>query len=144
MAKQHASAPVNALTCPSITSTMTLTPKDRTWLRLSLVFVWLATAIVSVWELDGQSRQLLTVARLHDPSWGLLLTLGGAGVDAMLGLAMLLWPSRRVYLGALAIMLVMTGVATFVDGALWLHPLGPLTKNIPIAAVLWVLARKPS
>jgi hypothetical protein len=25
---------------------------------------------------------------------------------------------------------------------LWLHPLGPLLKNIPIAAVLWVLARK--
>ena len=25
--------------------------------------------------------------------------------------------------------------------ALWLHPLGPLTKNVPIAIALWVLAR---
>jgi hypothetical protein len=31
-------------------------------LRWSLVFVWLATAFVSVWELNGQSLQLLTAA----------------------------------------------------------------------------------
>ena len=28
-------------------------------LRASLVVVWLATAVVSVWELHGQSRELL-------------------------------------------------------------------------------------
>ena len=40
-------------------------------------------------------------------------------------------------------MLLMTGVATAIDPSLWLHPLGPLTKNVPIAALLLVLARTP-
>ena len=37
-------------------------------------------------------------------------------------------------------MLVMTALASVLDPSLWLHPLGPLTKNVPIAAALWVLA----
>jgi hypothetical protein len=40
--------------------------------------------------------------------------------------------------------LVLTAIATLLLPSLWLDPLGPLTKNVPIAAALWVLARKPS
>ena len=36
-----------------------MTPSSAKLLRSSLVFVWLATAVVSVWELHGQSRELL-------------------------------------------------------------------------------------
>lgn len=120
---------------------MTLTGKDQQWLRLSIVFVWLATALVSVWELQGQSAQLLLAAGVRDASLARWLILAGAGVDAALGLAMLLWPARWSYLAALAVMGLMTLVGTVLDPTLWLHPLGPLTKNLPIAAVLLALAR---
>ena len=43
---------------------------------------------------------------------------------------------------ALLAMLGMTVVATWLQPALWLHPLGPLTKNVPIAVVLWILMRR--
>ena len=43
---------------------------------------------------------------------------------------------------ALLAMLGMTLVATVMLPALWLHPLGPLTKNVPIAVVLWMLMRR--
>jgi hypothetical protein len=115
---------------------------DSRWLRWSLVFVWLATACASVWELDGQSTALLAAAGLHDPAWMRLLILGGAAADALLGLAIAVRPSRRVYLAALGWMVGMTLVATVLLPGLWLHPLGPLTKNVPIAAALWLLARK--
>ena len=118
---------------------MTLSLKELAALRFSLVFVWLATALASVWELHGQSRALL--AGVHNPVLVQWLILGGAGVDAVLALAMYLKPVRTTYLAALALMLAMTLVATVLDPALWLHPLGPLTKNLPIAAILWVLAR---
>jgi hypothetical protein len=39
-------------------------------------------------------------------------------------------------------MLGMTVVATVMQPTLWLHPLGPLTKNVPIAVVLWILMRR--
>lgn len=40
-------------------------------------------------------------------------------------------------------MLLMTFTATLLVPALWLHPLGPLTKNLPIAVALLLLARHP-
>ena len=114
---------------------------ERQWLRWSLVFVWLATSCASVWELDGQSSALLAAAGIYQPTWVFLLVVGGAAVDLALGLAMALFRSRRVYLAALGVMLLMTAAATLLVPALWLHPLGPLTKNLPIAMALWVLAR---
>ena len=118
-----------------------MTPATYALLRWSLVFVWLATAIVSVVEVNGQSRALLVSL---PPAWstpGLahLLILAGATADAVIGLWMAWRPGRAVYLAALLLMGVMTLLATFVDPSWWLHPLGPLTKNLPIAAILLVL-----
>ena len=113
-------------------------------LRAGLLFVWLGTAFASVWELHGQSLQLLTSAGIHDRSFALMLILGGAGLDAALGCAMWIKPGRTVYLAALGTMVAMTLAATAVAPALWLHPLGPLTKNVPIAVALWILARARS
>ncbi|MDO8385767.1 MAG: DoxX-like family protein [Polaromonas sp.] len=120
---------------------MMLTDRDQQWLRLSIVAVWLATAIVSLWELGGQSAELLLAAGVQDPLLTRVLILSGAGVDAALGLALLLRPARWNYLAALGVMGLMTAVATVIEPSLWLHPLGPLTKNLPIAAILLVLAR---
>ena len=113
-------------------------------LRASLVVVWLATAVVSVWELHGQSRELLAGlptawAGGHAPWLPTAIILAGAAADAVLGLWLALRPGRMAYGAALLIMLAMTLLATAIHPAWWLHPFGPLTKNLPIAAILWVL-----
>ena len=127
-----------------VNNTEPLEPLEQRYLRLSLVFVWLWTALVSVWELQGQSRALLFAGGVSDTGVANALVLAGAALDAILGLWLLLRPTRPAYLLALATMVVMTLVATVLSPYLWLHPLGPLSKNIPIAVVLWVLARKPT
>ncbi|WP_342315142.1 DoxX-like family protein [Lysobacter sp. FW306-1B-D06B] len=114
---------------------------DEKVLRGSIVFVWLATALVSLWELDGQSMQLLANAGIFHRDIAVALIVAGAAVDLLLGVAIALRPSRRIYLWALAMMLAMTAIASVLDPSLWLHPLGPLTKNVPIAAALWILMR---
>ena len=121
-----------------------LEARDLRLLRLSLIFVWLSTACASVWGLHGQSLQLLTSAGIHDRTLAFTLILGGAGLDAALGFAMWIKPCRTVYLAAFGAMLAMTLAATAIAPALWLHPLGPLTKNVPIAIALWVLSRARS
>ena len=113
-------------------------------LRASLVVVWLATAVVSVWELHGQSRELLAGlptawAGGHVPWLPTAIILAGAAADAVLWLWLALRPGRQAYGAALLMMLIMTLLATAIHPAWWLHPFGPLTKNLPIAAILWVL-----
>jgi len=114
---------------------------NPTLLRASLIAVWLGTAAVSLLELNGQSAQLLQAAGLSEPLLLRALILGGALADLALGLALWLCPRRATYLAALALMLLMTLAATALLPTLWLHPLGPLLKNLPIAALLWVLAQ---
>ncbi|MDR6990945.1 DoxX-like family protein [Luteimonas sp. 3794] len=119
-----------------------MSKSDLTLLRLSVVFVWLATAAASVLEFNGQSTALLMAAGIDDPQFVSFLIIAGAGADLVIGIAMARWPSRRVFSIALGLMLVMTIVASVLDPSLWLHPLGPLTKNLPIAAALWILIRR--
>jgi len=116
---------------------------DDRLLRLSLVAVWLLTAFASIVELNGQSRQVLADAGITSPPWLVQsLIVGGAAADLAIGLALWLRPGRVVYLAAFALMLAMTLVATALQPSLWLHPLGPLLKNLPIAALLWHLYRR--
>ncbi|SFP78706.1 DoxX-like family protein [Variovorax sp. 770b2] len=122
---------------------MTQPADDDRLLRLSLVAVWLFTAFASLVELNGQSRQVLADAGIASPPWLVqLLILGGAAADLAIGLALWWRPGRTSYLAALGLMLLMTAAATFLQPALWLHPLGPLLKNLPIAALLWHLYRR--
>jgi CBS-domain-containing membrane protein len=106
--------------------------------RWSLVFVWLWTAAVSIDQAHGQSAALLRAAALSTwvHPW---LIWGGALTDALIGLWMALRPGPAVWRLATAMTLLMTALATWVDPALWLHPLGPLSKNLPILAILWAL-----
>lgn len=111
------------------------------WLRLSLVFVWLWTAFASLWEWNGQSLALLTALPDAWPRLKSALIGAGAATDALLGLWLWWRPSRPAYGAALIVMVLMTLLATAIDPALWLHPLGPLSKNVPIAAALLLLWR---
>lgn len=114
---------------------------DHALLRWSLVAVWLATGLVSIWEWQGQSLALL--ATLETPhAWIKPALIGtGAGVDIVLALWLAWRPSRPAFAAALAAMVGMTALATWIQPGWWLHPLGPLTKNMPIAAILLVLLR---
>lgn len=108
-------------------------------LRLSLVAVWLWTAIASLLQWQGESTALLVAGGIASPSFQAWLIAGGAALDLLLGLWLLCRPGRSAYAAALVAMLVMTVAATALLPALWLHPLGPLSKNLPIAAALWLL-----
>ena len=110
----------------------------------ALVVVWLGTALASAWTADTIGPALLAAQPRLPPSWHPWLIWGGAGVDLALGLAMWLRPGRFVWGAALAATLGMTAIASWIDPTLWWHPLGPLTKNLPIIALLWALRRASS
>lgn len=115
-----------------------LHPGGRRAARGSLIGLWLWTGLVSLWELHGQSAALLHAAGL-EPGLADALILSGAGLDLLIGAALWRWHAPRLYLAAGLAMLVMTLVGSLLLPTLWLHPLGPLSKNLPIAALLFLL-----
>ena len=117
---------------------MALNQAQRRVLHASLITVWLGTTVVSALEARGQSLQLMQQANVQHPIWQAIGIWGGIALDAALGVAMLLHPRRATWIAALIAMGAMTVVATVLAPTLWLH-LGPLLKNLPIAAMLWVL-----
>ena len=108
-------------------------------LRYSLVAVWLWTGVVSLTQWQGESTALLQAGGISSAPLQAWLIGGGAAVDIAIALWLLLRPGRLAYAAALAGMLAMTVIATWLLPTLWLHPLGPLLKNGPLAAALWLL-----
>lgn len=106
---------------------------------VTLATVWMGTALASAITADTIGPALLAAQPRLPVAWHPWLIWGGASVDLLLGLAMWRRPSRMVWRLALAATLGMTTVATWVDPTLWWHPLGPLTKNLPILLLLWAL-----
>ena len=114
-------------------------------MHFSLVIVWLGTALVSAVDyfglsgLNHEGARLLADGGISSTQWQALLIWSGLLADLLIGVALLLRPGRASYLAALVLMCAMTVVGTVLQPALWLHPLGPLLKNLPIAAMLWFL-----
>ena len=119
-----------------------MSPQHRRLARASLVALWLGTAAVSVIGWPGISRELLVGTPLP-PAWHDGTIAAGAAADALLGLALWRWDRPLVYRACLALLALMTLVATVLHPALWLHPLGPLSKNLPTAALLLILQDQP-
>jgi len=115
-----------------------MNPSHRRWARASLVALWLGTAGVSLLDWQGISHALLSGTPLP-PAWHGPAIAAGSAADALLGLALWRWDRPWVYRACLVLMALMTLVATVLQPALWLHPLGPLGKNLPIAALLLIL-----
>ena len=107
--------------------------------RLSLIAVWLMTAAVSVIDPAGVGHALLTQAKWVPTACHNGLIWLGAAVDLGIGLWMWLNPGRTAYQAAGVMTIAMTLVATAMSPMLWWHPLGPLSKNLPILALLGLL-----
>ncbi len=111
------------------------------FLRKSLTATWLLTGVFSVIEWHGQSQAILAAAGVASPFWRDVWILLGAAFDLMAGFALWFRPGRLSYRMALIGMAAMTVIATLLLPNLWLNPLGPLLKNLPIAAALLTLDR---
>ncbi|MFC4158707.1 SDR family oxidoreductase [Chitinimonas lacunae] len=109
-------------------------------LRLSLAVVWIVTAVVSVFFYPvTDSLELLARTGISGAA-GPLALYGAAGLDLLFGLGMLFLPRRRLlYKAQIGLILFYTLTISLFLPEFWFHPYGPLLKNLPMLAVLWVL-----
>jgi uncharacterized protein YbjT (DUF2867 family) len=109
-------------------------------LRLALAFVWLIAGIVSlgIYPVE-KSYGLLAATGIT----GILapITLYGASLlDIALGLATLtLRRAHWLWLLQIGVIVIYSTIITWQLPEFWLHPFGPIAKNVPILALLIIL-----
>jgi hypothetical protein len=109
-------------------------------LRWSIAAVWIATAIVSFGLYPVEQSYDLLARTGIPPSLQPLMLYGAASFDLLLGLGIAFLPRRRWLWGAqLALIGFYTVVIAFKLPEFLLHPYGPLTKNLPMLAAIWLL-----
>lgn len=110
-------------------------------LRVALALMWIVTAVVSLWVYPvPDSLGLLARTGLTGTA-GWISLYGAALLDLVLGVAML-WPGLRrqlVYRLQAALILGYTFAITLWLPEFWAHPYGPVLKNIPLLAAIWLL-----
>jgi len=106
--------------------------------RLGVAFLWVWTAFVTqfVWPRPDTLKWLGSVwSGLATPYW---LT-ASCLLDASMGMAALLWPSKRLWQFQFALTTLYTvGLAIALPWSWW-HPFGVLTKNLPLLATIGYL-----
>lgn len=109
-------------------------------LRVSIALVWIWTGIVSLGLYPpAASYQLLARTGVS----GMLAPLalyGAALLDLALGIATLAMRRRRtLWQVQMALIVVYTLIITFALPEYWLHPYGPVLKNLPMLAGIYLL-----
>ncbi len=103
-----------------------------------LVLVWLASAWLGFVQGAAQTATLVRALGLPD-TWGDPLRIGSSVLDLVLAAMLLRGRSTgATTLAQLATVLGYTAVIGIALPTLWLDPLGPLLKNIPILALILV------
>ena len=103
--------------------------------------MWFWAGIVSLWFHPlADSYRLLAAAGVPAAMVPLALH-GAAAMDIVLGVLTLAVPgSRRLWQVQILLVLVSTFIIAFRLPEFLTHPCGPIVKNAPILAILWLLA----
>lgn len=109
-------------------------------LRMALATVWLVAGVVSLGIYPVEESYVL-LARVGISGTLAPITLyGAAAMDIALGLGTLFLQNRRLLWIAQGTLIgIYTVTITFFLPEFWLHPFGPLIKNLPILAAILLL-----
>ena len=108
--------------------------------RFSVALVWLWSAAVSFGIFPvGDSYALLARTGLTGAAASVAL-FGAASLDLAFGVGALVLRARRRLWELQAITIVSyTAIITAALPEFWLHPFGPIVKNLPMLAAIWLL-----
>lgn len=107
--------------------------------RFSLSLLWVFTALTSVFWGSAIGYDVLSRQGINGV-FADICVYAGSFADMFFGVWLLLNYRLELCYKLQIIMIVTYSILlSFIDFSFWLHPFGPLTKNIPIIALLLVL-----
>lgn len=107
--------------------------------RLSLSFLWTFTGLTSLFFAPKIGCDILNQANIRG-TLADICVLGGGAIDIVLGIWLLTNIRLKLcYILQMLIIIVFTIILSLIAPEFWLHPLGPVTKNIPILVFTYFL-----
>lgn len=112
---------------------------DRRLVRLTLAAIWLVTGALSLGIYPkADSFGLLERVGLHGTT-ALTTLYSAATLDIAMGLLTLFRPSKFLWKAQAMLTVAYTLIISVWLPEFWLHPFGPILKNLPILMLLWLL-----
>jgi len=117
---------------------------DKTLTRAaiySLSFLWIFTGLTSIFFKPEIGYEILANAGITDTQANIAV-IGGGVLDIALGVWLLTsFKTKCCCFMQLLVIATYTILLTIIDASFWLHPFGPLTKNIPIIFLILILKK---
>lgn len=112
----------------------------RPLLILSIAFIWIYTGIISAFVYPIESSKLLLQPFGIEGSFAAFTIYSTATIDIVLGVATLLcYRLRLIGMLQIAMIVAYTLLITLYMPEQWLHPFGPISKNIPLLVAILVM-----
>ena len=109
-------------------------------LRFSIAAVWVVTGVVSLGLYPVEQSYLLLERVGVTGALAPLMLYGAALLDIALGVATLALKRRRwLWWLQIGVIVGYTAIITVKLPEFWLHPYGPLLKNLPMLVAIWLL-----
>lgn len=123
-------------------ATSAMKSADYRMIRYALAAVWLITGFVVLFIYPKEdSMQLLFRVGLTGLAADAALYLG-ALLDVVIGVLTLTVRRRWLWHGQILLIIGYTIIISIWLPEFWMHPFGPLLKNVPILALLWLLIKQ--
>lgn len=107
--------------------------------KYSLAFLWIFTGLTSIYFSPEVGYEILASASITGLMADLSVYAGGT-LDIFIGLWLISSIKIRLCCIIQVVVIVLyTVLLTFIDMSFWLHPFGPITKNIPIVVLIFLI-----
>jgi uncharacterized protein YbjT (DUF2867 family) len=107
--------------------------------RISIAIMWIAAGVVSA-GIYPVEDSLAMLARVHvTGTLASVMLYGAAAFDFAMGIATLFVRRRWLWLLQMVAILAYTAIITVFLPEQWLHPFGPVVKNLPVLAAIWLM-----
>lgn len=118
-----------------------MAPIELKIIRISLATIWLVTGFLSLGIYpEQQSLELLARLGLYDTPARVMLYLAAA-LNIVLGLLTIFVAKKTLWLFQALLVLIYTLLITVWLPEFWLHPFGPILKNLAVLTLIWLLYR---
>ena len=109
-------------------------------IRSAIASVWILTAMVVLWIYPmSESIKLVQRIGIADDQIASVIVYSGALLDILMGILTLAYPNKTLWRFQLIITITYSICIALYLPEYLIHPFGPVLKNIPFLALIWLL-----